>query len=574
MGGRNRLTLHPALKKLAAFWCVLAIFVSMFGGAFSASAATAAFSLTASSKSKAIVVDSGSSGRVKITVAAPAYGSVTVQSSSVTGGSDPALYNSSGTKIADDEAGNLNFRYTIAAGTTATVYAGTYAGGSAKYTVTATFPAAPTSAFSLTSSVPSKAITVGANSAGRVPITIAAPAYGNVSIESSGVTSGSDPALYNASGTKIADDEAGSLNFRYIIAAGTTSTVYAGTYGNGAAKYTVTATFPATPTAAFVLADGGSKAIVVGAGANYRVPITITAPLAGSVSLQSSNITSGSDPALYNASGTRIADDEAGNSHFRYNIPAGTTMTVYAGTYGGGEAKYTVTATFLPNTYTATYYGNGNLSGSVPASQAWTADSKLTLQSKGSLARLGFAFNGWNTKADGSGQRYDAGTSYLLPNQNISLYAQWQAEGGTWTPKSLSLTVKKVYMPESKAQELYNTVSSQSTLDYIKEEVFKFGVTEASVAIIAKALSISSFTANVVMLLVFLGVGVKEKININALQSNLWSCPANGFVVMEYSRAVIGIDTYNFSYKNATEIEVGDGTFQQGVFKDPSPGRF
>jgi hypothetical protein len=59
----------------------------------------------------------------------------------------------------------------------------------------------------------------------------------------------------------------------------------------------------------------------------------------------------GSDPALYDASGYRIADDEAGNSHWRYTIPAGATMTIYAGTYSNGIASYTVTATFPTETY-------------------------------------------------------------------------------------------------------------------------------------------------------------------------------------------------------------------------------
>jgi murein DD-endopeptidase MepM/ murein hydrolase activator NlpD len=47
---------------------------------------------------------------------------------------------------------------------------------------------------------------------------------------------------------------------------------------------------------------------------------------------------------LYNESGTRIADDEAGDRHWRYSATNG--MTIYAGTYSSVAGSYTVTANF------------------------------------------------------------------------------------------------------------------------------------------------------------------------------------------------------------------------------------
>jgi len=147
--------------------------------------------------------------------------------------------------IADDEAGNRHWRYTIPAGQTMTVYAGTYSGGAAVYTVTATFPGNSPGAVTLTPSNPSASVNVGSGVAGRIPITITAPANRSVDIVSSrtGNAWNVDPTLYNASGSIIDDDSGGLLNFRFTIPAGQTMTVYAGTFGNTSATYTVTANF-------------------------------------------------------------------------------------------------------------------------------------------------------------------------------------------------------------------------------------------------------------------------------------------------------------------------------------------
>ena len=318
----------------AATYTVMATFPRQGGGDVT---------LTESNPSAVINVGSGGPGRVPIRVTAPSDRSVSIQSSNITSGSDPSLYNASGGMIADDEAGDRHFRYTIPAGQTMTVYGGTYSNMAATYTVTASFAAR---GVTLTENSPSASITVGSGVTGRVPITVVAPSNRSVSIQSSNASSGSDPALYSASGTRIADDEAGYPHFRYTIAAGQTVTLYGGTYINDEATYTVTATFGTTGSGVTLTQSNPSAVINVGAGSTGRVPITVTAPSSGSVSIQSSNITSGSDPALYNASGTRIADDEAGYPHFLYVIPAGQTMTVYGGTYSSGAAVYTVTASF------------------------------------------------------------------------------------------------------------------------------------------------------------------------------------------------------------------------------------
>jgi len=100
------------------------------------------------------------------------------------------------------------------------------------------------------------------------------------------------------------------------------------------------------PTGAITLTQSNPSATInVGVGSSGRVPITITAPASGSVSVRSSN-RAGMDPALYDVNGRLIADDQAGDFNWLYTIPAGQTMTIYAGEYFGRAARYTVAATF------------------------------------------------------------------------------------------------------------------------------------------------------------------------------------------------------------------------------------
>ena len=64
-------------------------------------------------------------------------------------------------------------------------------------------------------------------------------------------------------------------------------------------------------------------------------------------------------------------------------------------------------------TYTVTYDGNDNTSGSVPSPQTKTEGIALTLsRNTGNLVRTGHTFTGWNTESDGSGTAYEEGASY------------------------------------------------------------------------------------------------------------------------------------------------------------------
>lgn len=81
-----------------------------------------------------------------------------------------------------------------------------------------------------------------------------------------------------------------------------------------------------------------------------------------------------------------------------------------------------------PSTFTVTYNGNGNTSGSVPEDNTeYAKDAQVTvLDNTGNLAKTSYTFNGWNTKFDGTGTPYTAGKTFTI-TENTTLYAQWKS---------------------------------------------------------------------------------------------------------------------------------------------------
>jgi uncharacterized repeat protein (TIGR02543 family) len=137
--------------------------------------------------------------------------------------------------------------------------------------------------------------------------------------------------------------------------------------------------------------------------------------------------TSGTDP--WDGWDTTVS----GNTPTRtgYTFSGWNTSTDGLGTSYAKSADITVTsnltlyAKWTANTYSITYDGNGNTSGSVPDSQTKTYGTNLTLRSNtNTLAKTDFSFGGWNTKADGTGTSYAAGGSYSA-NAAATLYARW-----------------------------------------------------------------------------------------------------------------------------------------------------
>jgi uncharacterized repeat protein (TIGR02543 family) len=117
-----------------------------------------------------------------------------------------------------------------------------------------------------------------------------------------------------------------------------------------------------------------------------------------------------------------------------WNTAANGSGTSYAAT--GAEtfnitsnatlyAMWTLTPT---STYTITYDGNGNTSGTVPTdtSNYLSAGTVTVLGNADSLVKDGYTFVGWNTAANGSGTSYAAtGAETFNITSNATLYAMW-----------------------------------------------------------------------------------------------------------------------------------------------------
>ena len=73
---------------------------------------------------------------------------------------------------------------------------------------------------------------------------------------------------------------------------------------------------------------------------------------------------------------------------------------------------------------TITYDGNGQTSGTPPATHVITGASGTLTTNTGSLAKAGYKFAGWNTSANGSGTFYAPGATYSNTG-NVILYAQY-----------------------------------------------------------------------------------------------------------------------------------------------------
>jgi uncharacterized repeat protein (TIGR02543 family) len=78
-------------------------------------------------------------------------------------------------------------------------------------------------------------------------------------------------------------------------------------------------------------------------------------------------------------------------------------------------------------TFTVTYYGNGNQSGSVPSPQIKTYGIAVAIAyNTGNLRKTGSTFNGWNTLASGGGTDYAQNATYST-EANLTLYVKWKA---------------------------------------------------------------------------------------------------------------------------------------------------
>ena len=77
--------------------------------------------------------------------------------------------------------------------------------------------------------------------------------------------------------------------------------------------------------------------------------------------------------------------------------------------------------------YQVTYRANANKVENLPEdTNEYEAGEMVNILAGEKMKREGYQFLGWNTKMDGSGESYDSGLKFNMPEENIELYAQWQ----------------------------------------------------------------------------------------------------------------------------------------------------
>lgn len=114
--------------------------------------------------------------------------------------------------------------------------------------------------------------------------------------------------------------------------------------------------------------------------------------------------------------------------------------TKATGTETMPDSDVTYYAHWKPNTYTISF--NANSGAGTMANQTLTYDKDTALKTN-TFTKDGYAFVGWNTKADGTGTSYADKSSVknLATSGTVTLYAQWtkvytidyDLDGGKWT---------------------------------------------------------------------------------------------------------------------------------------------
>ena len=148
----------------------------------------------------------------------------------------------------------------------------------------------------------------------------------------------------------------------------------------------------------------------------------------GTVPTDSNNYLSGATVTVAQNTGNLA---KAGFAFVGWNTRTNGKGTSYATgvTFAMASANAILYAQWSANpTYTVTYNGGSGFTGGVPTdANNYLTGAIVTVMNRGSLARAGYTFAGWNTQADGSGTTYAVGATFTIASSNVILYAKWIA---------------------------------------------------------------------------------------------------------------------------------------------------
>lgn len=138
-----------------------------------------------------------------------------------------------------------------------------------------------------------------------------------------------------------------------------------------------------------------------------------------------------------------------------------TTVTIEKGSTG----HRVYTAVWEANKYTVKFDGNGATAGEME-DQTFVYDIGWALN-KNAFEKEGYNFNGWNTKADGTGESYKdkAWVTNLATDGEVTLYAQWTEEE-IEVPELTEFTITYIYGGgEAENPASYNVETPTFTLN-------------------------------------------------------------------------------------------------------------
>lgn len=110
-----------------------------------------------------------------------------------------------------------------------------------------------------------------------------------------------------------------------------------------------------------------------------------------------------------------------------WNTEANGTGTSFkpGDTYTFGSEDLTLYAQWTLSDYTITYDGNGHTEGIAPVDGTMYHMEDEANVLTGTMTKLGFTFDHWNTKKDNTGDSYLPGDLLPIGTENVVLYAQW-----------------------------------------------------------------------------------------------------------------------------------------------------
>lgn len=210
------------------------------------------------------------------------------------------------------------------------------------------------------------------------------------------------------------------------LTVGTTSVVVNASYTEGGVNKVASKTITGITVNAILVTSItlNKSSTTIGVGGTEQLSVSSILPSNATNKTVTWSVYSGSSFASVSSTGlvTAIAAGEA---------------VIRATANDGSEVYGACTVTVQASaTYTVTYDGNGNTSGTVPTdSTNYSSGDPVTVAGQNGLAKTGYDFGGWNTQADGNGTNYAAGSGTFSISGNTILYAKWTVHTYTITYK-------------------------------------------------------------------------------------------------------------------------------------------